>query len=156
MPTSTFKDRILSSSGPWANVIIRLLMAGVFIPEGIKKFLFEEKWGAGRFAKIGIPAPEAMACFVGAVEVVCGLAILFGILTRMAAIPLVIDMIVAMATTKIPLLWRATAVSNEIGFWSMQAQARTDFAMFMAALFILVAGAGPLSLDHRLFREEKS
>lgn len=136
-------------AGHGANLIVRLLVGLVFLPEGVKKFLFPEQWGSGRFARIGIPAPHLMAQFVGAVEIVCGTLLLIGLLTRLAAIPLLIDIVVAIATTKIPLLWRATAVSSKIGFWSMQAESRTDYAMLMALIFLLLAGAGPLSVDNR-------
>ncbi len=138
-----------SPAGQRANLVVRLLVGLVFLPEGVKKFLFPEQWGAGRFARIGIPAPEAMAHFVGAVEIVCGALVVVGLLTRLAAIPLLVDMLVAIATTKIPLLWRATAVSAKVGFWSMQAESRTDWAMLMGVVFLLLAGAGPLSLDAR-------
>ena len=136
--------------GQPANLIVRLLVGLVFLPEGIKKFLFPEQWGAGRFARIGIPAPEIMAHFVGVVEIVAGALILMGLATRPAAVVLLVDILVAIITTKLPLLWRATAVSTNVGFWSMQAESRTDFAMLMALLFIIVAGAGPLSVDARL------
>jgi uncharacterized membrane protein YphA (DoxX/SURF4 family) len=136
--------------GQPANLIVRLLVGLVFLPEGIKKFLFPEQWGAGRFARIGIPAPETMAHFVGVVEIVAGALILVGLATRPAAVLLLVDIVVAIITTKLPLLWRATAVSTNVGFWSMQAESRTDFAMLMALLFIIVAGAGPLSVDARL------
>jgi putative oxidoreductase len=136
--------------GQPANLIVRLLVGLVFLPEGIKKFLFPEQWGAGRFARIGIPAPETMAHFVGVVEIVAGALILVGLAARPAAVLLLVDILVAIITTKLPLLWRATAVSTNVGFWSMQAESRTDFAMLMALLFIIVAGAGPLSVDARL------
>ena len=146
--------RLLDASGSRANVIVRLLVGLVFLPEGVKKFLFPEQWGAGRFERIGIPAPEAMASFVGGVEIVFGLLLLVGLLTRLSSLPLLIDISVAIATTKIPLLWRATAVSSKVGFWSMQAEARTDFAMLMGLLFLLFAGGGALSLDRRLSRRD--
>jgi uncharacterized membrane protein YphA (DoxX/SURF4 family) len=129
---------------------VRLLVGLVFLPEGIKKFLFPEQWGAGRFTRIGIPSPEIMAHFVGVVEIAAGALILVGLVTRPAAVVLLVDILVAIITTKLPLLWRATAVSTNVGFWSMQAESRTDFAMLMALLFIIVAGAGPLSVDARL------
>ncbi len=132
-----------------ANVVIRLLLALVFVPEGVKKFLFPDQWGAGRFARIGIPWPAASAHFVGGVEILFGLLILVGLLTRLATIPLLIDMAVAIATTKIPLLWRATAVSSKTGFWSLQAESRTDLAMLLCLLFLLGAGPGRFSLDAR-------
>jgi putative oxidoreductase len=144
----------LEASGPRANLVVRLLVGLVFLPEGIKKFLFPEAWGAGRFARIGIPAPEQMAHFVGVVEIVCGALLIVGLLTRLAAIPLLVDIVVAIITTKIPLLWRATAVSAKVGFWSMQAESRTDFAMLMGLVFLFLAGAGAFSLDARLGRRK--
>jgi putative oxidoreductase len=146
------KADLIGGEGLRAALFVRLLVGGVFLPEGIKKFLFAEQWGAGRFARIGIPAPELMAHFVGVVEIACGSLILVGLLTRLAAIPLLIDIIVAIVTTKLPLLWRATAVSTKIGFWPMQAEARTDYAMLMGLLFLLTAGAGPLSVDGWIHR----
>ena len=145
-------SRSLDSSGPRANLAVRLLAGLVFLPEGVKKFLFPEQWGAGRFARIGIPAPALMAHFVGAVEIACGLLLIVGLATRLAAIPLLVDIVAALVTTKVPLLWRATAVSSKVGFWSMQAESRTDFAMLMALIFVAIAGAGPWSLDALLRR----
>jgi putative oxidoreductase len=121
---------------------IRLMIGGVFFLEGIKKFLFVEQWGAGRFVRIGIPLPHVMGPFVGAVEVVCGLLVLLGLRTRLAAIPLLADISVAIATTKIPLLFKS-------GFWPMEAEARTDFCMLMGLIFLLVAGSGGWSLASR-------
>lgn len=135
--------------GQAANLAVRLLVGLVFLPEGVKKYLFPDLWGAGRFARIGIPAPELMAHFVGAVEVVCGALLLVGLVTRLAALPLLVDIAVAIATTKLPLLWRATAGASKVGFWPMQAESRTDLAMLLALVFLVLAGPGPLSLDAR-------
>ncbi len=146
------RDWLYTSNVGWPGIFIRILAGGVFVPEGVKKFLFPDQWGAGRFLRIGIPAPETMAQFVGVIEIACGLLLLVGLLTRLAAIPLLVDMSVAIATTKLPLLWRATAVSSKVGFWPMQAESRTDFAMFMALIFLLAAGAGAWSLDARMAR----
>ncbi len=140
--------------GQRANLLVRLLVGLVFLPEGLKKFLFPEQWGAGRFARIGIPAPTVMAHFVGAVEIICGALLLVGLLTRLAAIPLLIDILVAIVTTKTPLLWHATAVSSKVGFWSMQAESRTDFAMLMGLVFLVIAGPGPLSVGAWLRRAQ--
>lgn len=83
-------------------VLIRLMVGAVFLSEGIQTFLFPDVLGVGRFTKIGIPAPELMAPFVGVVEIGCGLLVLLGLLARLAALPLVIDMLVAIAATKVP------------------------------------------------------
>ncbi|HVP67920.1 MAG TPA: DoxX family protein [Anaeromyxobacteraceae bacterium] len=135
-----------------ANLVVRLLVGLVFLPEGMKKFLFAAQWGAGRFERIGIPYPAPMASLVGGVEIGCGLLVVLGLATRLASVPLLATMAVAIATTKLPLLWRATAVTARTGFWSMQSESRTDYAMVMGLLFLLVAGAGPWSLDAAVAR----
>jgi uncharacterized membrane protein YphA (DoxX/SURF4 family) len=123
-------------------LLIRLLVGAVFLSEGIQKFLFADQLGVGRFAKIGIPAPQMLAPFVGFVEIVCGALILAGFLTQLAAIPLIIDMLVAIASTKIPILL-------DRGFWAMAHEARTDWAMLLGSVFLLIEGAGRWSVDER-------
>jgi putative oxidoreductase len=119
---------------------VRLIVGCVFLSEGIQKFLFSESLGVGRFIKIGIPVPEIMAPFVGVVEIVCGVLVLIGLITRLAAIPLIIDMLVAISTTKIPILL-------EKGFWAMAHEARVDWSMILGSLFLLIVGGGQWSLD---------
>ncbi len=136
---------LLASRAPRATTLIRLLVGAVFLSEGIQKFLFPDELGAGRFVKIGIPAPELLAPFVGIVEIAGGLCLLLGFATRLAAIPLIVDMIVAILTTKIPILARE-------GFWAMAHEARTDWSMLLGSAFLLIVGAGPWSLDAWLSR----
>ena len=138
-------SRILISTAPPSIVLIRLLVGWIFLSEGIQKFLFAAALGAGRFKKIGIPAPQFFAPFVGIVEIVGGTLLIIGLLTRLASIPLLIDIVVAIATTKIPMLAKA-------GFWGTMHEARTDFCMLLGLIFLLIAGAGSLSLDERLSR----
>src|SRR6266699_1161454 len=133
-------QRILASSAPAAVLLIRLVVGAVFLSEGIQKFLFPGDLGVGRFIKIGIPAPQVMAPFVGVIEIVCGTLIILGLLTRLATIPLIIDMLVAIATTKIPILMKS-------GFWAMAHEARVDYAMLLSATFLLIVGAGTMSID---------
>jgi putative oxidoreductase len=140
---------ILRSEAPAATLLVRLAVGAVFLSEGIQKFLFPDVLGVGRFAKIGIPEPAVMAPFVGVVEVVCGILLIAGLVTRLAAIPLVVDMIVAIASTKVPIL------INE-GFWKMAHEARTDWAMILGVLFLALAGGGPLSADAQLVRRASS
>jgi len=127
-----------------AVVLVRLLVGAVFFSEGIQKFLFPAALGAGRFAKIGIPHPAFSAPFVGVVEIVFGAMIVAGLLTRLAAIPLLIDIAVAILTTKIPMLLQQ-------GFWPMAHEARTDFCMLLGLLFLILEGGGGFSVDRRLF-----
>ena len=134
---------MLGTAAPAVTILIRVQVGIVFASEGIQKFLYADALGAGRFAKIGIPAPQMMGPFVGAVELVCAALILAGFLTRLAAIPLIIDMLVAIASTKIPILL-------ERGFWAMAHEARTDWSMLLGSIFLLVVGGGLWSLDARL------
>ena len=115
--------------------------------------------GAGRFARIGIPYPELMGPFVGVTEILCGVLIVLGLFTRLAAIPLIVIMIVAIASTKIPILlghdfW-IFHVPNlpRYGFWSMLHEFRADFVMLLGAVYLLIEGAGAWSLDALLCRE---
>jgi putative oxidoreductase len=136
-------SRFARSRGSGAIILVRLLAGAVFLSEGIQKFLFPAALGVGRFAKIGIPNPQFSAPFVGVVECVFGAMIVVGLLTRLAAIPLLIDIAVAIVTTKIPMLLHG-------GFWPMAHEARVDFCMLLALIFLIVEGAGPLSVDRRL------
>ena len=133
-------QRWTQTQAPAASILIRFLAGAVFVSEGIQKFLFPQQLGVGRFTKIGIPMPELMAPFVGVVEIVCGALLLLGLLTRLAAIPLIIVMMVAIASTKIP-------IGMEKGFWAMVHEARTDYSMLLGCLFLLITGGGRWSLD---------
>jgi putative oxidoreductase len=134
---------------PVAQLLVRLIVGCVFLSEGIQKFLFAESLGVGRFVKIGIPAPEIMAPFVGVVEIVCGVMVLAGLFTRFASIPLIINMLVAISTTKIPILL-------EKGFWAMAHEARTDWSMLLGSIVLLLVGSGGWSLDAFLRERAKS
>lgn len=131
------------STAPKATVLIRILVGAIFLSEGIQKFLFPESLGVGRFAKIGIPAPAIMAPFVGVVEIAFGACVIAGFVTRLSAIPLLIDISVAIAATKAPMLL-------EKGFWVAAHDARTDVCMLLGLVFLVIAGAGPWSVDARL------
>jgi putative oxidoreductase len=138
--THSSRDRILETHAPGWVILIRLMVGAVFLSEGIQKFLYPAEVGAGRFAKIGLPAPEALAPLVASFEIACGLLVLAGLATRLAALPLIAIMAVAIATTKVPILMAS-------GFWKMAHEARTDWAMLLGSLFLLVVGGGAWSLD---------
>ena len=141
-------------------VLIRLLVGWVFLLEGILKFLWLDDLGVGRFASIGIPLPHLTAPFVGLVEIVCGALVIVGLFTRLAAIPLLIDISVAILSTKVPTLlghgyWRFSVPKlKHYGLLSMLHEARTDMSMVLGLIFILIVGAGSLSIDAA--REAKS
>jgi uncharacterized membrane protein YphA (DoxX/SURF4 family) len=128
------------NQGAKAIVLIRILVGWVFLSEGIQKFLFPAALGVGRFVKIGIPWPQVMAPFVGVVEIVCGSLVLLGLLTRLVSIPLLINICVALYSTKI-----VTFAKN--GLWSTLHEARTDVSMLLGLVFLLLVGGGSWSLD---------
>jgi uncharacterized membrane protein YphA (DoxX/SURF4 family) len=152
----SFIRRVIESNAPAATILIRLMVGAVFLSEGIQKFLDPATRGAGRFVKIGIPFPEIMGPFVGGVEIVCGALLLAGLLTRLAAVPLIIDMVVAIVSTKIPIVlghgfWGFSLKPlSSYGFFSMAHEARTDFAMLLSSLFLFIMGSGPWAFDRRL------
>jgi len=133
-------QKVVTTRATGAVILIRLAVGVVFLSEGIQKFLFPGELAAGRFAKIGLPNPEFLGPFVGTFEVACGAAVLAGLLTRLAAVPLITIMLVALVTTKGPIL-------ASKGFWAMAHEARTDWSMLLGSMFLLVVGAGPWSID---------
>jgi putative oxidoreductase len=125
------------------TLLLRLAVGLIFLSEGIQKYLFPDSLGTGRFAKIGFSNPSFWADFVGVFEIVCGILILIGLLTRLAAFALLIVMIIAFITTKYPELINK-------GFWFMAHDYRTDFAMTLLLIYLLIYGGGNFSTDKRI------
>lgn len=152
------KTRLVSfeATAPPAAALIRLVVGLVFASEGAQKFLYADAQGAGRFAKIGFPAPEVIGPFVGAVELGCGLLLLVGLATRLVALPLVVTMLVALATTKLPILlghgyWLFShTFAPKTGVWAFLHESRTDLSMLCSGLFLVLVGGERWSLDARL------
>ena len=140
--------RLLATEAPAATMLIRIVVGGIFLTEGIQKFLYPGDLGAGRFTKIGIPAPDMMGPFVGGIEIICGALLIIGLLTRVAAILLLADISVAIISIKIPILlghgfWGFSLTKlPRYGFLSMIHEARTDLAMWFGLLFLLIVGGG--------------
>ncbi|WP_338645792.1 DoxX family protein [Flavobacterium sp. KS-LB2] len=140
------KETLINTDCSKTTIIIRFIVGIVFVSEGFQKFIFPATRGAGRFEKIGLPAPEFLGFFVGSFEVICGVLLLIGLLTRLATIPLIIIMLVAFATTK------SEVYLNE-GFWELLHGSRTDWAMLLGSMFILIRGGGLWSADRKLMKK---
>ncbi|QDU78611.1 Putative oxidoreductase CatD [Polystyrenella longa] len=136
--------KLMQTSGGFSVLLIRAMVGLVFLSEGIQKFLYPVTRGAGRFEEISLPMPDFLGYFVGSFEIACGLLIVIGLFVRLAVIPTIIIMLVAISTTKIPML-------AEDGFWAMAHAARTDFCMLLGSIFLFLVGAGTLSCDRVLF-----
>jgi uncharacterized membrane protein YphA (DoxX/SURF4 family) len=155
----TLNDTMRTGESGW-TILVRLLVGSiVFLPEGIQKLAYPDVLGAGRFAKIGIPFPELMGPFVGLVEIICGSLIIFGLFTRLAAMPLIIIMIVALISTKLPILlghdfgtFHLSADMKRTGFWSAMHESRADLTMLLGCIYLLIVGAGKWSLDARMVK----
>lgn len=151
--------RLASTRSSGWTILIRLLVGLiVFFPEGIQKLIFPDILGAGRFVHIGIPYPELMGPFVGVVEIVCGALIILGLFTRIATMPLIVIMLVAIVSTKVP-MWLGhdfwifhTPKLARYGFWSMAHEGRADFTMLLGLIYLLIEGAGAWSFDAQIAR----
>ncbi len=154
---NSFESR--DDQSPAALILVRLAVGGVFVVAGLLKLMYANQ-GPGRFTKLGIPAPEIMAYVVSGVEVIGGLLLIVGLQTRLAAIPLAIVMLVAIASSKFPLLFGAgpepVAAPPKIGLWAFANQARLDVTMLLCCAFLAISGAGAWSIDAWRSRSTKS
>jgi putative oxidoreductase len=150
VPDSWWHRILVPAWNSGAVILIRLAVALIFFSQGLLKYI-DPNMGMNRFNRLGFPHPAFTAHFVGAFEMLCGSLVLLGLLTRLAAIPLLIVICTAIATTKIPELSRPNQ-----GFWFMVSDARTDFAMLMSLLFLLIAGAGAWSIDSHFYQDSAS
>lgn len=136
---------IIKTDDSKTTLLIRLMVGTVFLSEGIQKFLFPALRGVGRFQKMGLPSAEFLGNLVAGLEILCGILILIGFITRLAGIPLLVIMIGAIATTKFKIL-------AQDGFWEMMHESRTDWAMLLGSIFLIIKGAGNWSADKTLLK----
>src|SRR5258705_6130402 len=146
-------------TGPSTILIIRLIAGSVFFWEGILKFVYVNQ-GVGRFTKLGFPFPDYTAHFVGVFEIIGGLLLLFGLFTRIVAFYFIIEMIVAILSTKISLYLGTSPLPlppapPKIGFWAVLHEIRSDYAQTLTCLFLLLEGAGRRSLDFIISTSKK-
>lgn len=144
------------ADAPTATVLLRLMAGGVFLWEGVLKFIFANQ-GVGRFTKLGIPAPEMTANFVGTLEIVGGILLIAGFLTRLISVPFIIEMIVAMLTTKPGIFFGTNPLPPppappQTGLFAVLHEIRSDYAQIMIVIFLLIAGPGRWSVDAYLSR----
>ncbi len=141
------------TSGPEWTVVLRLMAGSVFLWEGVLKLVYANQ-GVGRFTKLGFPWPAATADFVALVEIVGGALLLVGLCTRLVAAVFIVEMIVAMLSTK-PALFLGTsplplpAAPPKIGAWAVLHEVRSEWAQLLTSLFLLLEGPGRWSLDAR-------
>jgi putative oxidoreductase len=143
--------------GPKSTLILRLMAGGVFFWEGLLKFVYVNQ-GVGRFTKLGMPFPHFTASFVGGLEIIGGLMLLCGLMTRLIAIPFIIEMIVAMLSTKISMYLGTSPLPlppspPQVGLWAVLHEIRSEYAQLLTVVFLMINGPGKWSLDALLARE---
>ncbi|SMO63476.1 Uncharacterized membrane protein YphA, DoxX/SURF4 family [Gracilimonas mengyeensis] len=149
--------QLLQTDVSKTTLLIRIMVGGIF-SEGIQKFLYPMARGTGRFESMGFPYPEFFGNFIGFIELLAGMMVLMGVLTRVGAFSTITIMSVAIITTKIPIAFRESFgpfVLRDLevyGFWSMAHELRTDFAMWLGSLFLIIKGGGRWSVDQKLYR----
>jgi putative oxidoreductase len=145
--------------GPRSLLLLRMMAGGVFLWEGILKFVYTNQ-GGGRFTKLGIPSPHVTADFVACLEIVGGLLLLSGLMTRLIAVPFIIEMIVAILSTKISLFLGTSPLPlppspPQIGIWAVLHEIRSDYAQLLTTAFLMINGPGKWSLDAMLYKKEE-
>ena len=140
-------------------IILRLMAGGVFFWEGILKFVYINQ-GVGRFTKLGFPMPDTLAHFVGVAEIIGGLMLIFGLMTRVAAFYFILEMIVAILSTKISLYLGTSPLPlppspPQIGIWAVLHEIRSDYAQLMTCLFLMLVGPGITSFDNWMAKKKQ-
>jgi putative oxidoreductase len=144
-------NQFTGTRAPSAVVLIRLYVGLIFAGEGVLKFVRPDALGPGRFIKAGIPGGTFLAYLDGVFEIGCGVLILAGLFTKLATLPMIVDMLGALGITKVPLLWgHAPLYPKEGGFWDFFHEGRLEVAMLCGSVFLLIVGAGAYSFDARM------
>jgi len=136
-------------------MLVRVIVGVVFLTEGILKFLRPSELGVGRFAHIGLPYPHLLAPVVGAVEIAGGAALIFNFFAGDAALLLLMVILTAIFTTKVPILTGhhlgpfGPPKLDRYGILTFIHEARTDLAMLFGLIAILLDSGMRISLRGR-------
>jgi len=139
-------------------LLVRIVVGLVFFTEGLLKFIEPGELGAGRFAHLGLPLPQVLAPFVGLVEVVAGGALMIGLYAGDAALLLLIVILTAILTTKVPILLGhrfgrfEPPKLNRYGLLSFLHESRTDLSMLVGCVAVLLDRGLTMVQTKRIFQ----
>jgi putative oxidoreductase len=134
-------SRAVASLFTWAAPLaVRIVVGVVFTQTGWQKLNALPRM-IQNFRDWGIPAPEILTPLASGIEFVGGLLLLVGLLTRFAAVPLMIVMVVAIVSAK---LGEIDSIVTLLGF--------EEVSYFVMFAWLAIAGPGPVSLDHFVLR----
>jgi putative oxidoreductase len=126
-------------------ILIRVIVAVVFLTEGILKLVYPAEYGSGRFAHIALIYPQVLGPLVGLVEIAAGAAVLANFFAGDAAIFLLAVILAALVTTKIPILlghplgpFALPKNVNHTGILGFLHESRTELAMLFSLVAIAV------------------
>ncbi|HEX6535257.1 MAG TPA: DoxX family protein [Gemmatimonadaceae bacterium] len=123
--------------------LLRLVLGVVFLAHGIQKlFVFGHGGVTAAFAQMGVPSPELMATLATAIELLCGIALIVGIVTRYAAVLLAIEMFLAIVFVKAR------------GGFFLPNGAEYELTLCIALVALVLTGPGALALEHALTRRD--
>ena len=146
---SRIKTLILNTGEDKKLILLRLIVGLIFLSEGIQKYLIVSVVGPAFFQESGFNNPMFWVYLAGTFEILCGILILFGFLTRLASIPLLTIMITAFITVKLPLL-------NNRGFWTFLHEYNIDFSLTLLLILLFIYGGGKWSVDFKIFLSKNS
>jgi len=139
-------------------ILIRVVVGLVFLTEGILKFVEPGDLGSGRFVRIGLPFPYLLAPLVAAVEILAGAAMILGLYAGDAALLLLIVILTAILTTKVPILLGHHFGRFEpphlgrYGALSFLHESRTDLCLLFGCLAVLLDSGVTFGRSKRLFQ----
>jgi len=148
------------TSGPSSILVVRMMAGAVFLSEGLLKFVYTNQ-GVGRFTKLGMPVPGLLAPAIAVLEIVGGSLLMTGLGTRLLSLPFIVEMVVAILSTKIGLFFGTSPLPRPAappftGWWAVLHESRSDYAQLLCCLFLFLAGPGPWSVDALLQRWRRS
>jgi putative oxidoreductase len=137
-----FGESVRGAAG-YAPLVVRVLVSVIMVAHGWQKLQAGPEGFGQALAGLGVPLPVLMAYLVTFVEVIGGVLLIVGLLSRLAALLLTIDLVVAVLLVKVNIGLLSPADGSGVGY-------ELDLALIAGLLVVVLAGPGRLSVDQAL------